>query len=460
MRKNLLKVACLTMGLSTLGLTGCNFNFSVGKEVPIASFELGNTKNDEAEVKEEIVDTDKKEVVDNNTGFGSISDGKDSLEDLEVVENVEIDDTNQNTEDKLNEIENEQDSNKADISGVHQFEYFKGEMPSYLTYHGISKDDSTNMIMSIFTKGDSKSDMSVASIAYMDLSGQGLSDYGITINFSDLSEDVMAEYLNTFGFSDMAPGQIKHEEYKKYNNLLFYTVDFEEESNYGTIGITIENNIVIYGIIASNVSTDESREIFDDIFNSVEFNYESVEPELNIEVDSASLYMTLNEDIESETKEVVQLNSDISTYSLNGSNIIINKTTIGELNNILGMKHSSVYESGDFVSYYYEKDMDSNDFSVITSKRDDSAVIESISFSYSDYVNNYFQCDSIPWGSDLDDVKNIYGEPDYVNEDGEDYSFYDWNLSDDITLSIMTENKIDGIGNNIVIEITVDYDKY
>ena len=141
MRKNLLKVDCLTMGLSTLGLTGCNFNFSVGKEVPIASFELGNTKNDEAEVKEEIVDTDKKEVVDNNTGFGSISDGKDSLEDLEVVENVEIDDTNQNTEDKLNEIENEQDSNKADISGVHQFEYFKGEMPSYLTYHGISKDD-------------------------------------------------------------------------------------------------------------------------------------------------------------------------------------------------------------------------------------------------------------------------------------------------------------------------------
>ena len=62
MKKNLLKVMCLTAGVSTLGLTGCNFSFSVGKEIPITSFELGSKSEGKEEVKEEIEDKNSEEL--------------------------------------------------------------------------------------------------------------------------------------------------------------------------------------------------------------------------------------------------------------------------------------------------------------------------------------------------------------------------------------------------------------
>lgn len=243
------------------------------------------------------------------------------LEDNETVETESVAESN---------IENPFEEYGKKLVGVHQFDMFKGEIPSYLYYYGISKMSSNGieMPMSIFLKPDFLSSKELITVYNMDLGNQGLNEAGITINFSGLSDDMLNQYISSFGFEKMAPGEIISQKYVRYGDLAYLMIVYEDDGLYGTMGLTIENNLALFVMSASELSSDSSFKMFDDFLNCIEFNFESVEDELNYEAIDLELLLSSDSEksLEEDSKDNKNINLDnVMTYSMNGYDITLDK---------------------------------------------------------------------------------------------------------------------------------------
>lgn len=148
------------------------------------------------------------------------------------------------------------------------------------------------------------------------------------------------------------------------------------------------------------------------------------------------------------------------TFHVNGQEIIFNKTTLAEARKIFGVEKETSYIDGDPIAYIVFLDDEDSIMYVrlTTTGMRDTDVVIGIKIIYSGTDVNEFVFDELPCGLMLEDVIQVYGEPDES-----DSGSYTWNLSKKVKMLLWTyETTYYDNGYHLwedaVVDINIDYD--
>lgn len=354
-------------------------------------------------------------------------------------------------------------------TGIRQYEMFKTEIPSDVTYLGIFEE--YGLTASLFFRGDvsSKENFVVGLPMFADLGAQGLNDYGIRISFSECTEEAREEYLKSFIVDDESV--ISSMEVVEYGGVPFYfsTIDEEGAEGCGKIGFTIENNQFIMLMFISDISMDEVDKLLNDIMGNAEFNFEHAEKDLNIvlgeNIDVSGEMNEVETEVTDDINEVKEIeetkanedinlikNESINTYNIAGTKLVLAETLLSDVGAISGVQpeidNSSILS---FVDYNFSSGNTAY-FSFLTLNGEN--YLKSINISYSPWSEIKAELEEIPYGTTLQDMINTYGEYDSHYED----ITYTWNLSENIELTVQVFDYTD-MPEDMITNITITYNK-
>lgn len=97
-------------------------------------------------------------------------------------------------------------------------------------------------------------------------------------------------------------------------------------------------------------------------------------------------------------------------FTFNGEKVIVGKTTFGELKHIMGEEPVLTYD-GSLLKFYTFGNSDTNEVEVTLEGTSDNAVIEEISISYSDYVDNVYSIKEFNNKVKVEDITYAVGKP-------------------------------------------------
>jgi hypothetical protein len=138
--------------------------------------------------------------------------------------------------------------------------------------------------------------------------------------------------------------------------------------------------------------------------------------------------------IQAQSGKVTKFSSP-DTFRINGNKLTLNKTTLFDTINMIGMAPDiKNYGGNTYFVTFEDSDSKTNKLEFETKGQDKTDVSTCVSVTYGSYYNNEYQLDEIPWGSTLDDVISVYGTPDKTVSD----SIYSWSLSQNIEMTIFT----------------------
>lgn len=436
MRKKLAVIG-MAMALSSASLTGCGFEFSVGSEKPIFSFE----KKDTAKEKKTEAETEESD---------------------ELVETTEEEE--ETTKEEVEET-SEEESDSAESSSQYSYYTMNSKVFNYVI--GANRSD---MTMEVFT--DKKIDASdveldnlstlinekgVKYFAVVGTQDMGTATLATLFNAEDeggeeTREEIASQFDGKASDRDIIDG---HSFLRISTKDMGMDTDGLDESCFS--GRLAMNGTKMYFILTADKNGNADK-YMGDFIESMKFNGKESEHEImdytdNTSSNDSSQFQskTLPEDTDESTEAETEakksdhvINVNVDTFkdglTVEGNTIKLGQTTMNQFGSIMAkLGLSEDYSDNNSLGGKYIQYKSDDNNNCIVGMSGEGGTVYSVKVDFNSYGNHKnFEVDGIDASMTRDEAIKIFGEPDYTSDSLLQYNvgdttfevyFYDGKLS-------------------------------